>query len=115
MRRCNGLLQSGASAARPGTYNAVMKKGVRTLLLSCLLTTGLPAWGQGVPPGYDAPPREHSAMRELSPEQRQQFREERRQRREAWQQMSPEDRYQLRRDIREAGQTLYPRHRQRPD
>ena len=52
-------------------------------------------------------------MRELSPEQREQFREERRQRREAWQQMSPEERHQLRRDIRDAGQTLYPRGRNR--
>jgi hypothetical protein len=53
----------------------------------------------------------HTPMRDLSPEQRDQVREERRQRREAWQQMSPEDRHQLRRDIRDAGQTLYPRGR----
>jgi hypothetical protein len=50
-------------------------------------------------------------MRELSPDQREQVREERRQRRETWQQMSPEERHQLRRDIRDAGQTLYPRGR----
>lgn len=44
-----------------------------------------------------------------TPEQREQWREERRQRREQWQQLSPEERHQLRRDIRDAGQTLYPR------
>lgn len=68
--------------------------------------------------GAQPAPRPSDGQRQLrahdfSPEQREQWREERReerrQRREQWQQMSPEDRHQLRRDVREAGQSLYPR------
>lgn len=83
---------------------------VRLLLLS-LSTAALPAGAQDVPAppppaGWQAPER---PMRDLSPEERAQWRESREQRREAWRQMSPEERHELRRDIRNAGQELYPR------
>jgi Spy/CpxP family protein refolding chaperone len=76
---------------------------------------------QGVPPpppGHAGPglQDQRGLMRDLSLEQREQMRAERRERHEAWQRMSPEERQQLRRDIRDSGQTLYPRGRHhRPD
>jgi Spy/CpxP family protein refolding chaperone len=87
-----------------------MKKSLANFLL-CL--AALPARGQEAPPfppGYFGQ-EQRVPMRELTPEQREQVREERRQRHEAWQQMSPEERHQLRRDIRDAGKALYPRGR----
>lgn len=108
-----------------------MEKTARMLILLCLAIASFGAGAQDVPPappyGAGAPsgsppgfggPAARLPMRPLNdwtPEQREQFREERRQRREAWMQMSPEERHQLRRDIRDAGQRLYPygRHRGR--
>lgn len=84
------------------------------ILLSILLAVPLLARSEEVPPPpgqFRQMPR--MQMQHMAPEQREQMREERRQRREAWQQMSPEERHQLRRDIRDAGQTLYPHGRQR--
>ena len=88
-----------------------MKKCRYAILLFCLYAV-LPARGQEppYPPGYFGQ-EQRVPMRELTPEQREQVREERRQRHEAWQQMSPEERHQLRRDIRDAGKALYPRGR----
>jgi Spy/CpxP family protein refolding chaperone len=94
-----------------------MKKLVRAFLLLCMCVIApvvhAQQYGPPPPPAGFQGPGQGVPMRELSPEQREQFREERRQRREAWQQMSPEERHQLRRDIRDAGQTLYPRGRNR--
>jgi hypothetical protein len=113
------MLQARASATlcykarlqrpRGAPYNAGMNKSALTFLL--LMLTALPyAGAQDVPP---APPSSYGQRQmrphDFSPEQREQWREERRQRREALQQMSPEERHQLRRDVREAGQSLYPR------
>lgn len=90
-----------------------MKKHASIFLLCCLAAAAFPVAAQDAPSpgqfgrGANMPMREQ--MREMSPEQREQMREARQQRRETWQQMSPEDRHQLRRDIRDAGQTLYPR------
>lgn len=73
------------------------------------------------PPEGSAPAerefRHRMPPHEMSPEERAAWREERRQRREAWKQMSPEERRQLRRDIREAGDAIYPprRHREFAD
>ncbi|MDP1653265.1 MAG: hypothetical protein Q8L56_11140 [Rhodocyclaceae bacterium] len=89
-----------------------MKKSARLLVMLCLSVTAFAAAAQSAPPPpppgyYGQMPR--GPMRDLSPEQREQWREERRQqRREEWREMSPEDRHQLRRDIRDAGR-LYPR------
>lgn len=80
------------------------------LLLSLSCLAALPARGeeaQRYPPGYFGQ-EQRQPWRELTSEQRELVREERRQRREQWQQMSPEERHQLRRDIRDAGQALYP-------
>jgi len=95
-------------------------KALVTILILCSLSAALPAAAQDAPlsPGMYGQ-MQRQPMRDLSPEQREQMREARQQRRDAWQQMSPEDRHQLRRDIRDAGQTLYPRggvgRRHRPD
>lgn len=95
-------------------YNSVMKKSVRLLVMQCLAVTALAAEAQSVPPppppGYGGQmQRPQRDWREMPPEQREQWRDERRQqRREAWREMSPEDRHQMRRDIRDAGR-LYPR------
>jgi|GEM_PF-5874050 len=80
-----------------------MKKVRRSLFLAALLA--LPALAQPVPPppppGWER--QGHGPGRGMTPEEREQWREERRQRREAWREMSPEERHQLRQDIREAG------------
>ncbi len=83
-----------------------MNKSILAFLL--LMLSALPH--AGAQPAH-RPPDGQRQMRphDFPPEQREQWREERRQRREQWQQMSPEDRHQLRRDVREAGQSLYPR------
>jgi len=92
-------------------YNECMKSWLLVILTVLL---AVPAWGQRpVPPG--------ERLREMTPEERVQWREQwhqqmseaRRQRREAWQQMSPEERHQLRQDIRDAGREVYPRRPQR--
>lgn len=87
-----------------------MNKSALAFLL--LMLTALPyAGAQPAPRPFDG--QRQMRPHDLSPEQRGQWheerRDERRQRREALQQMSPEERYQLRRDVREAGQSLYPR------
>lgn len=90
-----------------------MKKSACAFLL--LMLTALPhAGAQDASPPPHLPPPPFGEQRQMrphafAPEQHEQWREERRQRREALQQMSPEERHQLRRDIRDAGQTLYPR------
>lgn len=93
-----------------------MKKALRASLLSCLLALAIPAWAQSAPPVSSIPPGQlhygpnyREQLRDTSPEQREQMREERRQRREAWQQLSPEERHQLRRDIRDAVTVTTPR------
>ena len=74
------------------------------------------AQGMGPPPGqFDQRMRGSPDQREQLRDERHRLHEERRQRRESWQQMSPEERHQLRRDIRDAGETLYPRRMQRRD
>ena len=87
-----------------------MKKSARHLLLLCLAATAFPVAAQAEPPpsppGYDYPGQMQRPLRDwrdASPDQREQWREERRQRRDAWREMSPEERHQLRRDIRDAG------------
>ena len=95
-------------------------KALVTILILCSLSAVFPAAAQDAPLSQGMYGQmQHQPMRDLSPEQREQMREARQQRRDAWQQMSPEDRHQLRRDIRDAGQTLYPRggggRRHRPD
>jgi hypothetical protein len=109
-----------APRALARTYNAGMKKSVHLLAVLCLAVTAFAAVAQSAPP---PPPPGYGQMqrmplrdwRELSPEQREQLREERRQqRREAWREMSPEERHQLRRDVRDAGR-LYPRGPRRRD
>ncbi len=94
----------------------------RSILFALLLSAAAsPALAQLVPPsppGYGGQglQDQRGQMRDLNAEQRDQLRAERRQRQEAWQQMSPEERQQLRQDIRDSGQTLYPRGRhRRPD
>lgn len=87
-----------------------MKKPAISLLMLCIAVVAT-----AQPMGSSAEERRHERMQHwqnATPEQREQWREERRQRREKWQQMSPEEREQLRRDIRDSGQTLYPRRRQ---
>jgi uncharacterized membrane protein len=92
-----------------------MKKSVSVSLLFCL-AAALPAYGQESPPPLPPAGQElRMPLHVLTPEQLEQWREERRQRREAWQQMSPEERHQLRRDIRDAGHALYPRNRRGRD
>lgn len=97
-------------------YNAGMKKAAHLLALLCLAAATTVASAQFAPPRQDRddrrPPRE---MRDSAPEQREQWREERREHREQWRQMSPEERHQLRRDIRDAGRDLYPHRRPRGD
>lgn len=94
-----------------------MKKSGLILLLLCLGATALTALAQGMPPPPGYPGGGYGQMQrqpphdwhEMSPEERERLREERRQqRREAWREMSPEERHQLRRDIRDAGR-LYRR------
>jgi Spy/CpxP family protein refolding chaperone len=88
-----------------------MKKSVRLLALFCLAVTAFAAAAQAEPPppppGYGYPGQMQRPLRDwrdASPDQREQWREERRQqRRETWREMSPEERHQLRRDIRDAG------------
>lgn len=90
-----------------------MNKCVRHLALLCLAATAFSAAAQGEPPapppGYGYPGQMQRPMRpqhdwrDASPDQREQWREERRQRRDAWRELSPEERHQLRRDIRDAG------------
>ncbi len=94
-------------------YNAAMEKSVRLLTLLTLAAAAFTAAAQGDQPpppvgvGNGAPGQMQRPFRnwqEASPDQREQWREERRQqRREAWRDMSPEERSQLRRDIRDAG------------
>lgn len=100
------------SRTKVPAYNSAMKKPAHLLVMLCLAVTALAAAAQGAPPppGYGGQmPQHREAWRELPPEQREQWRNERRQqRREEWREMSPEDRHQLRRDIRDAGR-LYPR------
>lgn len=90
-----------------------MKKSTRLLVMLCLAAGAFAATAQNAPPpgfsgqmpeGARGPMRD---WREMPPEQREQWREERRQRRDAWREMSPEERHQLRRDIRDAGK-FYP-------
>jgi Spy/CpxP family protein refolding chaperone len=98
-----------------------MKKSVHFLLLLCLVASAFSAVAEGLqppppPPGYAGGgygqmqrQRPQYDWREMSPEERERLREERRQqRRDAWREMSPEERHQLRRDIRDAGR-LYRR------
>jgi len=85
---------------------------VRLLLPFLLGCAILPVRGEEPPAAQaPAPPRHeyhHGAhLRDMTPEERAAWREERRARREQWRQMSPEERHQLRRDIREAGRDLY--------
>ncbi|GAB1393708.1 hypothetical protein MASR1M60_18720 [Rhodocyclaceae bacterium] len=82
-----------------------MKKAALALLWFCLLPALAQERPRPVPP-YEQT-HERQARGEATVESRRQWHEERRQRREALQQMSPEDRHQLRRDIRDAGRTLY--------
>lgn len=94
-----------------------MKKSAVLFLLLSLSAT-LPVCAQDVPPPPPVPPfgqEPRFQLRSLTPEQLEQWREERRLRREAWQQMTPEERHQLRRDIRDAGHALYPRNRRGQD
>jgi len=108
------LLHTRREAARRDAYNARMHPFIRVFLPFLLCCAILPARGQGAPV---APPaghqagefRYHLSPRDMTPEEREAWREERRQRREQWRQMSPEERYQLRRDIRDAGREIYPR------
>jgi hypothetical protein len=106
-----GLLQSPAAQVEAQSYNAAMSPFARLLLPFALAVTACAAVAQGGPPppdfpaGFGAPRQE---MRDMNPAERGQWREERRQRRDAWREMSPEERHQLRRDIRDAGQH-YPR------
>lgn len=93
-----------------------MRKAIRISLLSSLLVAALPVWAEGtaavasIPPGQlHYGPNYREQMRELPSEQREQLREERRQRREIFEQLSPEQRYQLRRDIRSTADVLAPR------
>jgi hypothetical protein len=106
----NELLQSRTTQAGTQSYNAVMKKSLRHFVLLCLAATAFPAIAQGEPPppppgyGYQGQMQRQRDWRDQSPEQREQWREDRRQqRREQWRDMSPEERHQLRRDIRDAG------------
>lgn len=86
-----------------------MNPCVRILLSMFLSVAAFAVQGQdapSMPPGVHEP---RAPVRELSPEERAQWRETRRERRDAWRQMSPEERHQLRRDIRDAGHAIYPR------
>jgi len=106
-----GLLQSPAARAGAQSYNAAMVSYARLLVpLVCAATACVAAAQGGLPPpdfpaGFGSP--RHN-MRDMNPAEREQWRAERRERREAWREMSPEERHQLRRDIRDAGQH-YPR------
>lgn len=111
------MLQSAASQAPPGPYNAGMEKIVRIPVLLALLAAAFGAAAQEMAPPpppamYDGAPQ-RMGRPEWSPEQRHQFREEMRMRRQEWRQMTPEERHQLRSDIRDAGRELYPRGRHR--
>jgi hypothetical protein len=86
-----------------------MNAFVRILLSAFLSVGAFAVQGQDAPPmspGFHEP---RAPLRELSPEEREQWRQTRRERRDAWRQMSPEERHQLRRDIRDAGHAIYPR------
>ena len=119
----NGLLQRRPAHDFMPTYNAGMKKSARIFTLLALAVAAFSAAAQGEPPppppggqGYGYPgqmQRPFRDWRDASPEQREQWRAERRQhRREQWRDMSPEDRQQLRSDIRDAGR-MYRRGRGR--
>jgi hypothetical protein len=106
----NGLLQTRLLQTLVRSYNAAMQKSVRHLALLCLAATAFTVAAQGGPPppppgyGYGQMQRPFRDWRDAPPEQREQWREERRQqRREQWRDMSPEERHQMRRDIRDAG------------
>ncbi|MFN3883681.1 MAG: hypothetical protein ACK4Q4_02850 [Rhodocyclaceae bacterium] len=78
------------------------------VLLGCAMLGT--AQAQGAPPLPPVQPGPHEAprgsWRDLTPKQRErwrEWREERRQQRDFLREMSPEERHQLRRDIREAG------------
>ena len=77
------------------------------LFAVALLALSAPAQAQPAPPpppGWERPGYGYGGPgRAMTPEEREQWREERRQRREAWREMSPEERHQLRQDVREAG------------
>lgn len=103
-----------------------MKKFARTVryfVLLCLAATAFSAAARDEPPppppgypgyGYGAPGQMQRPLRDwrdASPDQREQWRDERRQRRDAWRDMSPEERHQLRRDIRDAGRMYRRGHR----
>jgi Spy/CpxP family protein refolding chaperone len=95
-----------------------MDKFARIFACLALLVAAHGVAAQAMPPSPPPPPAfdgagQRAGRPDWSPEQRQQFREEMRTRREEWRQMSPEERHQLRRDIRDAGRELYPRGRHR--
>jgi hypothetical protein len=92
-----------------------MNKSARLLVLSGLAAIAFSVGAQGLPPAPPpgAPDRQGMMQRswgDPSAADRERWREERRERRDAWQHMSPEERHRLRRDIRDAGQAIYPRH-----
>lgn len=91
--------------------NAASRLSVFSLLAAITLVSraqGLPLPPPPPPGPAGDPAQMDRRWHDMSPEQRQQWRDERRQRRDARRQMSPEERHQLRRDIRDAGQALYP-------
>jgi hypothetical protein len=94
-----------------------MEPFVRIFVLLALLATAFGASAQEMAPPPPPPMYDGAAQRmghpEWSPEQRHQFREEMRMRRQERRQMTPEERHQLRSDIRDAGRQLYPRGRHR--
>lgn len=89
-----------------------MNKTLRILLLSSCCLLALNVRGQEnetVPRGAFEQGTKGMPGNPFFQEERMGHREEARQRREIWRQMSPEERHRLRSDIRDAGQSLYPR------
>lgn len=85
-----------------------MSKLARFFAPLALVAVACAAAAQGMPPpefpgplhGPIGPPQQ--TWQSMNPAEREQWREERRQRRDSWREMSPEERHQLRRDIRDA-------------
>ena len=86
------------------------------MLVTGLLAVALPVCAEGITTVAAIPPGQlqfgvnfREQIRDIPSDQRDQLREERRQRREIFEQLSAEERYQIRRDVRMTADVLAPR------
>ena len=89
---------------------------LRMVLLASVAAAAFPVWAEGIATLASIPPEQlqyganfREQMRSLPSDQRDQLREDRRQRREIFEQLSAEERFQIRRDVRMTADVLAPR------